>query len=75
VSTLFSNVNVGIDLGKLTAGPIQGNIMVTGNVGQVSTTSLVVPVAFPPPDFIFDNGLDPAGSLVAGGTIKSVRQL
>jgi hypothetical protein len=77
VSTLFSDVNVGNDLGKLTAGPIWGNIVVTNNVQQVSTTSGVVPVAVPPPSYIFafDNGLDPAGSLTAFGEVRQVRQL
>jgi len=75
VSTLFSDVNVGDDLGRLTAGPIWGDIAVANNVQQVATTSTVVPNPVPPPNFIFDNGLDPAGSLTAGGTIRQVRQL
>ena len=73
VSTLFSDVNVGDDLGRLTAGPIWGDIVVVNDVRQVSTTSTVVPVGAPPPDFIFNN--PPPGSLTAGGTIRQVRQL
>jgi hypothetical protein len=75
VSTLYSDVNVGNDLGKLAAGPIWGNIVVVNDVQQVSTTSTVIPVGVPPPDFIFDNGLDPAGSLTAFGEIRQVRQV
>jgi hypothetical protein len=77
VSTLFSDVNVGNDLGRLTAGPIWGDIVVTRNVQQVSTTSGVVPVAVPPPSYIFafDNGLDPTGSLTAFGQVRTVKHV
>jgi len=72
---LYSDMNIGTNLGNLRLDAIWGDITVTNDVRSIQTTSTVLPQAVPPPDYIFDNGLDPNGSLTAGGEIGRVRQM
>jgi len=72
---LLSDINVEHDLGRLASGDIWSTVLVGENVRQVTTTSTVLQVDAPPPDFSFLNGADPTGSLIAGKATLRVKHV